>query len=169
MNAVLGLVANIVASSIQPLQNISVLVSKKKICCSVVSHFFRPTVVLVFFSQCIAVFDIALLLLLKVQNYIEGKLGPDDRLSWAQTQVTRGLAALEKLLKGHAGKYATGNEIALADLFLAPQIGSTKRFNINMAEFPLLKRLNDAYSDVPAFRNAEPQKQPDAPDDVKSS
>lgn len=120
-------VANIVASSIQPLQNMSVL------------------------------------------NYIEGKLGPDERLSWAQNQVTRGLAALEKLLKGHAGKYATGNEIALADLFLAPQIGSTKRFNINMAEFPLLKRLNDAYSDVPAFRNAEPQKQPDAPDDVKSA
>lgn len=120
-------VANIVSSSIQPLQNLAVL------------------------------------------NYIEEKLGSDEKLSWAQYHVKRGLAALEKLLEGHAGKYATGDEVALADLFLAPQIGSTKRFNIDMGEFPLLKRLNDAYSDIPAFQNAVPEKQPDAPDDVKSS
>uniref|UniRef100_A0A7C8Z852 glutathione transferase n=1 Tax=Opuntia streptacantha TaxID=393608 RepID=A0A7C8Z852_OPUST len=120
-------VANIIASSIQPLQNLSVL------------------------------------------NYVEGKVGADERLSWAQHHIKKGFSALEKLLKGHAGKYATGDEIALADLFLAPQMGATKRFNVDLAEFPLLKRLDDAYSDIPAFMNAVPEKQPDAPDDVTSS
>ncbi|KAL2939582.1 Glutathione S-transferase zeta class [Bienertia sinuspersici] len=76
--------------------------------------------------------------------------------------------SLEKLLAGHAGKYATGDEVALADLFLAPQIGGAiKRFNIDMAEYPILKRLNDAYSEHPAFQNAVPVKQPDAPDNAK--
>ncbi|KAH9604604.1 hypothetical protein KSS87_009776 [Heliosperma pusillum] len=99
---------------------------------------------------------------LAVVNYIEEKLGADERLSWAQHHIRKGLVALEKLLEGHASKYATGDEVALADLFLAPQIGSAKRFNLDLADFPLMKRLNDAYSEVPAFQNAIPGKQPDA-------
>lgn len=106
---------------------------------------------------------------LAVVKYIEEKLGSDEKLSWAQHHIKKGFAALEKLLAGHAGIYATGNEVALADLFLAPQIdGATKRFNIDMAEFPLLKSLNDEYSKLPAFQSAAPEKQPDAPDSTKS-
>ncbi|XP_021759563.1 glutathione S-transferase 2-like [Chenopodium quinoa] len=106
---------------------------------------------------------------LAVANYIEEKLGSDERLSWVQHHIKKGFAALEKLLTGHTGKYATGDEVALADLFLAPQIaGAVKRFNINMAEFPLLEKLNGAYSELPAFQSAEPGKQPDAPDNAKS-
>ncbi|KAK8305389.1 hypothetical protein V6Z12_D03G060000 [Gossypium hirsutum] len=41
--------------------------------------------------------------------------------------------ALEKLLKDHAGKYATGDEVSMADLFLAPQIlAGIERFNVDM-------------------------------------
>ncbi|XP_056696274.1 glutathione S-transferase 1 isoform X2 [Spinacia oleracea] len=106
---------------------------------------------------------------LNYQKYIEEKLGSDERLSWAQHHIKKGFAALEKLLAGHTGKYATGDEVALADLFLAPQIaGAMKRFNIDMAEFPLLKRLNNAYSEQPAFQSALPEKQPDAPDNTRS-
>ncbi|KAL9229355.1 hypothetical protein vseg_004832 [Gypsophila vaccaria] len=118
--------ANIVASNIQPLQNLTIL------------------------------------------NLIEEKLGSVEKLAWAQHHVKKGFVALEKLLKGHAGKYATGDDVALADLFLAPQLGAAKRFNIDLADFPLLKRLNDAYSEIPAFQNAMPEKQPDAPNNFKS-
>ncbi|KAM7470160.1 hypothetical protein LguiA_008343 [Lonicera macranthoides] len=100
---------------------------------------------------------------LAVLNYIGEKVGPDEKVPWAQYHIQKGFAALEKLLKDHAGKYATGDEIFLADLFLAPQIGGViNRFNIDMAEFPLLLRLNEAYKEVPAFQGAIPEKQPDA-------
>lgn len=119
--------ANIVASNVQPFQNLSVL------------------------------------------KYVEDNFGSDEKLSWAQHHLKKGYSALEKLLAGHAGKYATGDEIALADLFLAPQIaGAIKRFSIDMAEFPLLERLNDAYSELPAFQSAVPEKQPDASENAKS-
>ncbi|KAJ0676600.1 putative glutathione transferase [Helianthus annuus] len=73
-------------------------------------------------------------------------------------------AALEKLLQNHAGKYATGDDLFLADLFLAPQIhGAIKRFNFDMTPYPLLGRLHEAYMQVPAIQDALPENQPDYP------
>ncbi|KAA0040747.1 hypothetical protein IC582_024722 [Cucumis melo] len=113
--------ANIVSSSIQPLQNLAVL------------------------------------------KYIEEKSGPEEKLRWVLHHIEKGFTALEKLLKPHAGKYATGDEISLADLFLAPQIhGAINRFNIDMSKFSLLSRLNEEYNGIAAFQDAAPAKQPDA-------
>ncbi|GKV49314.1 hypothetical protein SLEP1_g56070 [Rubroshorea leprosula] len=119
--------ANIVSSSIQPLQNLAVL------------------------------------------KYIEEKVSADEKHTWVTYHITKGFQALEKLLKDHAGRYATGDEVFLADLFLAPQIhGAINRFNIDMVQFPLLSRLNDAYVELPPFQDAMPEKQPDAPPSVVS-
>ncbi|KAJ9550726.1 hypothetical protein OSB04_014771 [Centaurea solstitialis] len=97
---------------------------------------------------------------LDVLKYIEEKVGPDAKISWVQKNINKGFEALEKLLKDHAGKYATGDDVYLADLFLAPQI---QRFNLDMTPFPLLSRLNEAYMQLPAFQDALPQNQPDFP------
>ncbi|CAI9101451.1 OLC1v1038781C1 [Oldenlandia corymbosa var. corymbosa] len=114
--------ANIVASGIQPYQNIPIL------------------------------------------KFMKEKFGPDEDVAWARDHIRRGFAALEKLLKDHAGKYATGDEVFLADLFLAPQVdGAIRRFNVDMNEFPTLLRIYEAYSEIPAFRDAMPGKQPDTP------
>ncbi|CAK9188656.1 unnamed protein product [Ilex paraguariensis] len=67
---------------------------------------------------------------LAVLKYIGEKVGPDERLPWVKYCIGNGFAALEKLLKGYAGKYATGDE---ADLFLAPQINvAIKMFKLDM-------------------------------------
>ena len=114
--------ANIVSSSIQPLQNIGVL------------------------------------------KYIEEKVNSDEKLSWVKYHIGNGFAALEKLLTDCAGKYATGDEVYLADLFLAPELHvAIKMFNVDMTKFPLLLRLHEAYSELSAFQNAMPENQPDTP------
>nr|POE45299.1 glutathione s-transferase zeta class [Quercus suber] len=85
--------ANIVSSSIQPLQKIATL-------------------------KC-----------------IEEKISsdPDVKLAWAQHYIKKGFVALERLLKDYAGRIATGDEVYLADLFLAPQIhAAIKRFNVDV-------------------------------------
>ncbi|KAM7481931.1 hypothetical protein LguiB_006514 [Lonicera macranthoides] len=100
-------------------------------------------------------------------KYVEENITPNGKLPWAQYHIRKGFAALERLLKDYAGKYATGDEVFLADLFLAPQIyGAIKRFNVDMTEFPLLSKLNEAYAELPAFQDAMPEKQPDARADV---
>ncbi|CAI9303267.1 unnamed protein product [Lactuca saligna] len=104
------------------------------------------------------------LVMLPVLNYIGENVGPEAKIQWVQKQAGKGFAALEKLLKDYAGKYATGDEMSLADVFLAPQIiGLSQRFNFDMSEFPLLSRLNEAYKHVAAIQDAMPEKQPDFP------
>ncbi|KAH7576069.1 hypothetical protein ACOSQ2_004035 [Xanthoceras sorbifolium] len=97
-------------------------------------------------------------------KYAEEKISADECFSWVKFHIGNGFAALEELLKDYAGKYATGDDVYLADLFLAPQIyAAIKRFNLDMSKYPLLLRLHGAYSELPAFQNAMPEKQPDAP------
>ncbi|XP_068463239.1 glutathione S-transferase zeta class-like isoform X3 [Phaseolus vulgaris] len=80
---------------------------------------------------------------LSLLNYIGEKVGPDEKLRWAQSTIRRGFTALEKLLKDHTGRYATGDEVYLN-------------------EFPILSRLHETYNEIPAFQEALPENQPDA-------
>ncbi|XP_055816462.1 glutathione S-transferase zeta class-like [Solanum dulcamara] len=100
---------------------------------------------------------------LAVLKYIHEKVGPNETIPWVQSHIRKGFEALEKLLKDYAGKYATGDEVYMADLFLAPQIHAViKRFEVDMNQFPTLLRVFEAYQELPAFQDAMPEKQPDA-------
>lgn len=101
--------------------------------------------------------------MLSLLKYIEDKFGPDERLLWVQTHIEKGFLALEKLLKDFAAKYATGEDVYMADVFLAPQIAVvTMRFNIDMSKFPTLLRIYESYKGLPEFLASSPERQPDA-------
>ncbi|KAL5728035.1 maleylacetoacetate isomerase [Ranunculus cassubicifolius] len=94
---------------------------------------------------------------------IELKAGSEERQRWTQHNLKKGFSALEKLLKDSSGRFATGDEICMADVFLAPQIAvAVARFNVDMSEFPTLSKVYEAYKVLPAFQSSSPQRQPDA-------
>ncbi|KAI3449131.1 hypothetical protein Pfo_005796 [Paulownia fortunei] len=101
--------------------------------------------------------------MLSVLKYLEEKVGPEERLAWAQVHVEKGLFALEQLLKGRAGTYATGEEVYMADVFLAPQIAAAaERFNIDMSKLPTLRAIYESCNALPEFQASSPERQPDA-------
>lgn len=101
---------------------------------------------------------------LTLVRFIEQKVGTGESLPWVQQQIDRGFTAVENMIKGCAGKFAMGDEVQLADVFLAPQIfAAVTRFQIDMSKYPTLARLHDQYMTHPAFEAALPDRQPDAP------
>ncbi|PSS24165.1 Glutathione S-transferase zeta class like [Actinidia chinensis var. chinensis] len=101
--------------------------------------------------------------MLSVLKIIEEKVGPEERLPWAQYNIEKGFMALEKLLKDWSGKYATGDKIYMADVFLAPQIAvAARRFKIDMTKFPILSMIYESYETLPEFQASLPDRQPDA-------
>eukprot|EP01083_Nonionella_stella_P126790 384008_1 len=99
-----------------------------------------------------------------VQNLrVLKKHGLEHKLEWGKHFIEVGFEALEKQVVKTAGKYCFGDEISTADLFLVPQIYNALRFQIDMDQFPTLNRIGKLLNEHPAFVEALPENQPDAP------
>lgn len=72
-------------------------------------------------------------------------------------------SAVEKLLSSSAGKYCVGDEITLADCCLIPQIFNARRFLVDLRPFPTILRVDRHLENHPAFTAAHPNNQPDCP------
>ena len=94
--------------------------------------------------------------------YVRDELGGDDR-AFAKRWNARGLEALEKLVPETASTFCIGDQPSVADLCLVPQIYSARRFEVDLASFPTLLRIEAACNEHPAFIAAHPDRQPDAP------
>lgn len=96
---------------------------------------------------------------------LESRFGADAaaKKSWAQHFIHRGFVALEGLLREHAGDCCLGNVLSWADLFLVPQVFNARRFDVDLAPFPTITRLNQSLLALPLFHVTHPDRQPDTP------
>jgi len=102
----------------------------------------------------------------RVLNYVTGKLGATEaqKLEWYHHWVTTGFRALERRLMSepHTGGFCHGDTPGLADCFLVPQVANANRFGVDLADFPTIRRVNDACLALEAFQRAAPGNQEDA-------
>lgn len=99
---------------------------------------------------------------LAVLKRVEAKWGSEERLQWAQYFVERGFDALEAIIQRESGKFSIGDDFTLADVVLVPQIGNAARFNVDMAKFPVLKRIGEDVRGLPWVEASSPERQLDA-------
>ena len=76
-----------------------------------------------------------------------------DKIKWAKDWILKGMDTLETLLAKSHGKYCFGDELSLADAFLAPHaIGASARFGVDLAAYPHCKQVIDNVGELEAFR-----------------
>jgi maleylpyruvate isomerase len=81
---------------------------------------------------------------------------------WAAWANREGLTACEKLIASEAGPFCFGAQPTIADLCLVPQLANARRFGVDLAAFPRLLKAEAAASNIKAFADAAPDRQPDA-------
>lgn len=118
------------------------------------------------FAQVIAC-DIHPLQNLRVLRYLKNTFGQEQAAldAWARHWNAEGLASCEALLLGRRETpFAFGERPGLAEICLVPQMGAAERFGLDLAPYPRLARIRAACEVLPAFADAVPARQPDAPE-----
>ncbi|MES3038051.1 MAG: maleylacetoacetate isomerase [Bdellovibrionota bacterium] len=107
---------------------------------------------------------------LKVLQHLEADHGFDQakKETWVQHWLTQGFTALEHMIKAESKIFALSDEITMADLFLAPQIFTARRFKVDMKKFARVLELEDKYTSIKAFQDAHPSRQMDTPEEERS-
>ena len=102
---------------------------------------------------------------LRVLKYLSREYRIDEprRDEWYRQWVRAGFDALETQLAARAaGPYCAGDTPSVADLCLVPQVANAHRLNVDMAPYPRIASINAACLLLPAFAEAQPERQPDA-------
>jgi maleylacetoacetate isomerase len=111
------------------------------------------------FCQMIAC-DIHPLNNLRVLSFIKAEFDADPTESWYAHWIREGFMAAEQLASG--GDFVCGDDVTLADALLVPQVYNARRFKVPLDDFPKLVAIADCCNELPAFRDAAPEAQPDA-------
>lgn len=84
---------------------------------------------------------------------------PIEQQKWAHHWINAGMQKLENLVAPYAGTYCYGGDLTMADLCLVPQVYNANRFNVDMSQYPVITRINQACLKLPACDAAAPHNQ----------
>ncbi|MFT8243455.1 maleylacetoacetate isomerase [Roseomonas sp. BN140053] len=114
------------------------------------------------FAQAIAC-DIHPVQNLKVLARLRALGQPEEVVTgWARDVINEGLAACATLIEKQSGPFCFGAAPTLADLCLVPQLSNARRFGCDVSVWPRLLAVESACLALPAFADAQPERQPDA-------
>ena len=102
----------------------------------------------------------------RILQYLRKSFGANEDAvnAWCGTWIGAGFDAIEALLAQDKarGAFCFGNAPSMADVYLIPQVESARRFNVDLARWPLISAVDHACGELPAFAQAAPLAQPDA-------
>ena len=101
--------------------------------------------------------------------WLQKASGEEGAARWAKDAISRGLQALEALSAAHGARYLVGDQVSLADVYLAPQLYNARRFGLDLSPYAKLREVEDNAGALDAFRRARPERQPDAPNKAPGS
>jgi maleylacetoacetate isomerase len=105
---------------------------------------------------------------LRVLQYLKRDLSQDDEAvsKWYRHWIAVGFGAIEEQLSAGSdcSAFSFGEQPGLADCYLVPQVYNAERFKCELSPYPLIRRITERCRALDAFKAAQPELQPDAPD-----
>lgn len=104
---------------------------------------------------------------LRVLNYVGDTLGAGEegRKAWACHWIALGFEAFEEMLSrpgAPTGLFCHGDIPGMADCCLVPQVFNARRFGLDLAPYPTVKRIAEHCEALAPFVMAHPANQADA-------
>jgi maleylacetoacetate isomerase len=81
---------------------------------------------------------------------------PDVQDRWAVRWIERGLTAYEAHLGRQSGRFSLGDQIAMPDLFLVPQVRNAARHRADITGCRRVREIYAACLETPAARDTQP-------------
>lgn len=96
---------------------------------------------------------------LRVLEHLSKEYGVDEdaRGDWYRHWVREGFVALETMAAG-SGRFLGGGAPGIADLCLVPQMFNARRFDVDLAGFPTLVRIDAEARALESFAAAHPDR-----------
>ena len=103
----------------------------------------------------------------RVREYLENEYKADEAgvNKWGHHWHTVSLNALESNLANskETGRFAQGDQITIADICLCGQAVGAAYFKVDLAPYPVFRRIVEECNKIEAVARAHPLKQPGAP------
>lgn len=104
---------------------------------------------------------------LRVMQFLQQEFdaSEEQRTRWTRHWIGSGFDAIETWLAEHpdTGAFCQGDVPSMADACLIPQVYNAQRFGVELDRYPSIARIHATCMALPAFQQASPEKQPDAP------
>lgn len=103
-----------------------------------------------------------------VLQYLKRDLGHDQAAvdAWYHHWLNKTLGAVEQRLEQLGAGDFLFDAPGLFEIVLIPQLSNARRFAFDLEPMPRMRRIEAACLDLPAFRTAHPDNQPDSPAEV---
>jgi maleylpyruvate isomerase len=103
---------------------------------------------------------------LRVLKYLRANFAADEDAvaTWYNHWIATGFTGIEAALANdpRTGQFCFGDTPGLADILLVPQVVNAGSYKLDMTPYPVISRIFDACTALPAFANAHPRAQADA-------
>jgi maleylpyruvate isomerase len=97
-----------------------------------------------------------------VRLHVRDVLGADEE-AWCKHWLSRGLSAVEAMVRSTVGRFSVGDAPTLADSCVVPQLFHARRFGVDVAAYETLATVERACEPLEAFARAHAERQVDAP------
>ncbi|MEL6367089.1 MAG: maleylacetoacetate isomerase [Pseudomonadota bacterium] len=97
---------------------------------------------------------------LRILQYLRAEFGADTESinAWNRHWMSKGFTAFEALLNGtdRAPGYCVGDRTTIAECFLLPQLYNARRFEVDLARYPEISKIEHRCLNETAFIHAHP-------------